>query len=150
MQREKKRGPLVGTRTPDQSMTNARAAWGEAMPEWVAVLAEACDRSSQAEVARRIGYSNSVVSTVLRKTYSGMMAVVEQAVRGALMGETVSCPVAGDIPRDQCLRYQKRAAAFMATSALAVQLYRACRGDCPHSRMKLTASTKEGEPENGL
>lgn len=149
MQREKKRGPLKGSREPDQSMTNARAAWGDDMPDWIAVLAEACDRSSQAEVAKRIGYSSSVVSNVLRKTYAGMMAVPEQAVRGALMGETVCCPVAGDIPRDQCLRYQKKAAAFMATSAIAVQLYRACRGGCPHSRMKLNAVAKEGA-EHGL
>ncbi len=142
MSREKRRGPAKGTYAPQQSLKNAREAWGEEMPDWIMVLGEACDRSSQTAIAERIGYSNSVISAVLRRRYRGTIAVVEQAVRGALMGEHVDCPVTGSIRRDQCLRYQKKAAQFMATSRLAVELYRACRGTCPHSRMNINSEEK--------
>lgn len=97
--------------------------------DWKIVLAEACARSSQAAIARRIGYSAGVISGVLKGTYKGDESRVQQAVEGALMGLTVDCPVIGEIPRNVCLEYQRRP--FAATNPMRVQLARTCP-TCPH------------------
>ena len=103
----------------------AAEAWGDAMPDWVRTLAEACDRRSQAAVARDLGYSAAVVNRVLKAAYAGRYDTVEKAVTGALMAATVQCPVLGDLPSHQCLEIQRRP--FAATNAQRVRLYRACR-----------------------
>lgn len=126
-----KRGPQAGQRPPGSrtSTATARDAWGS-VPAWVQVLAQACDGASQSVVARRIGYSAAVISQVINHSYRGDLARVEAAVRGALMDETVICPVLGDIAHDVCLAHQKRK--FDCTSAMRARLYRACRSGCPH------------------
>ena len=75
----------------------ARAHWNP-VPDWIEVLAANCDAATQRRAAERIGYSAGLVSNVLRGTYSGNLAAVEEAVRGAWMGNTVSCPAMGTIP----------------------------------------------------
>jgi hypothetical protein len=110
----------------------ARAAWGDDIPNWVLVLAEQCDASSQKAAAERIGYSPAVVNTVLKHTYKGDLTAVEQAVRGALLDATVLCPVAGELPAHVCLDYQRQP--FRSTNAQRVKLYRACRSGCPNKR----------------
>lgn len=112
----------------------AATAWGEAIPDWVTVLAEEVDRTTQTATARRLGYSSSVVSQTLARSYAGDLRSVEQAVRGALMGATVACPVLGEIGRDMCLEEQRMPAA--PTSAMRMQLWRACRGGCQHSKQR--------------
>ena len=94
--------------------------------DWIDALRAACDASTQVTVARRIGYSAAVVSQVLKGTYAGDLGRVEGAVRGALMSETVDCPVLGEIRRDACLRNQR--ATFSANGD---PLRRALRGTCP-------------------
>lgn len=111
----------------------AAAAWGDALPAWVHALAEACDRRTQAAVARDLGYSPAVVNRVLRAAYAGRYDTVEQAVTGALMAATVDCPVLGELPSHQCLEIQRRP--FAATNAQRVRLYRACRS-CPNNRTR--------------
>lgn len=130
-----KRGPRPGAGAPQQALVNAQAAWGQDIPEWVVTLAEACDRSSQNAIARRLNYSGSVVSAVINRTYKGGYDTVEQAVRGSLLAETHHCPVLGELAKNDCLEHQKKAGKFQPTSSMRVQLYRACRGTCPHSRM---------------
>ena len=128
-----KPGPKAGTRSkPAANLSTALRAWGggEDSPDWVIVLAEACDGSSQTAIAKRLGYSSTVVSQVISRTYSGDVRRVEQAVRGALMAETVMCPVLDEIKRDVCLAHQKRK--FDATSALGARIYWACRKGCPN------------------
>lgn len=120
---------------------NARTGWGEALPDWVAVLAGECAASSATAVASRIGYSVAVVSAVVRSNYKGDLGAVEARVRGAFMGEIVDCPVLGEIPRDRCMREQGQR--FTATSALRTRLYRACRAGCTHSR--LTREARHGQ-----
>jgi len=102
-------------------------------PEWVAVLREQCKISSQKEVGLMIGYSNAVVNQALKGTYKGDLKRVESAVKGAFMNETVECPVVGDIATHVCLNYQKKK--FTSINPLLVQLYRACRNGCPHSKL---------------
>lgn len=112
----------------------AAAAWGDPTPDWVIVLAEACNAQSQAAIAKRIGYSSSTVSQVLSNKYGmGDIAKFEQVVRGALMAETVACPIVGDMTRDVCLNWQARP--FSTTNSNAVRMYQACRSGCPHSRL---------------
>ena len=89
-----------------KALERARRAWGEP-PDWIAALARESDRGTQREVATRIGYSPAVVNQVLGRSYPGDYASVEAAVRGALMGAVVICPVYGEIGRDACLRNQK-------------------------------------------
>lgn len=92
---------------------------------WLTVLRESCDTSSQAATAKRINYSPTVVNQVLKGTYKGDLNSVQKAVEGALMGLSVECPVIGTLPRDRCcLDYQRRG--FAATNPLRVTLTQAC------------------------
>lgn len=77
-------------------------SWQEAR----AALTAACQHRSQADVGRAMGYSGAVVSLVLRDCYTGNKAKVEAAIRGALMAETVECPILGEIGKVECVRHQ--------------------------------------------
>ena len=123
---------LQSRRVPVDHLGKAEIAWGE-LPDWVIILAEACARSSQSAVAKRIGYSAATVSQILSNGYRGDVSRVEQMVRGALMSETVECPALGDIARNVCLGWQAKP--YAATSSHRVAMYRACRDGCPHSRL---------------
>lgn len=107
-----------------------RESWGNGVPDWVEVLAKACDRSSQNAVAKQLDRSAALVSHVLRARYTGNMAAVEEIVRGALMAETVPCPVLGDIGKQVCAGWRKRARSFSSTNSQTITMYRACHG-CP-------------------
>ncbi|MEX2126934.1 MAG: transcriptional regulator [Xanthobacteraceae bacterium] len=129
-----KRGPRKGAATRTDFVANARSAWGRHLQDWVLVLAEEAARTTATAAAKKIGYSPAVVTHVLANAYPGDMGRVEGKVRGALMGATVGCPVLGDIRLDQCLDEQKKP--FAGTSSIRSKLYHACRGGCPHSRLK--------------
>jgi transcriptional regulator with XRE-family HTH domain len=103
-------------------------------PEWLAALRRACKESPQAAVARRLGVSPATISQVLKGTYRADLSGIEQRVRGALFGETVDCPILGDIKRNVCLDWQDKP--FAATNELRVMLYRACRDGCPYSKLQ--------------
>jgi hypothetical protein len=130
-----RRGPQAGSNSPKQAMATATAAWGNELDEWLIVLATACDRSSQNMVAKKMGYSASVISAVLNKRYQGAYSAVEKTIRGKLMAETLECPILGDLQLDICLAHQKRAVHLNPTSAMRVTLAKACRGGCIHSRL---------------
>lgn len=118
----------------NSAIRTVEMCWPAPAPDWVRVLAERCDATgSQREVAKTVGYSPAVVSHILRNSYTGNLANVEARVRGALLGETVACPVLGEISRDACLDEQKRP--FSTGSGLRVRLHRACRSGCPNSRL---------------
>ncbi|WP_440411091.1 transcriptional regulator [Neorhizobium petrolearium] len=136
------RGPQPG-RTAADPIEKAVAAWGGDLPAWVLELAEACRLSNQSAIAKRLGYSPAVVSSILSNTYKGDVARVEQMVRGALMAETVPCPALGDIPRNICLDWQAKP--YAATSSHRAAMYHACRNNCPFSR--LAGSNLSGEDE---
>jgi hypothetical protein len=136
------RGPQAG-RTAADPVEKATAAWGDKLPAWVLELAEACQKSNQSAVAKQLGYSSTVVSLILSNTYKGDVARVEQMVRGALMAETVGCPILGDLARNTCLEWQAKPHAV--TSSLRAQMYRACRAGCPHSRISGTHTSGEDE-----
>lgn len=129
-----KRGPQQG-QGMGVSLASATAAWGEDMPDWIGLLAELSDQTSQVQVGKEIGYSGSVISSVLKRSYSGDLGAVEKAARGRFMALTVTCPVLGEIAANVCLEHQKRAVRFSHASSHRVQIAKACRGGCPHSRI---------------
>jgi hypothetical protein len=102
--------------------------------DWLEALREACEKTTQTQVAKLIGYVPSVISQVLRGSYRGKTTKIEAAVRGALMGETVACPILGENPRSTCIAEQRKPA--MASSPIRIRLWRACRAGCPNSRLQ--------------
>jgi len=111
------------------ALDRARAAWGDALPDWVEVLAIECDRSSQAQTAKRIGRSGALVSNVLVNSYGAGLQAVEQLVRAALMSATVLCPVIGEMSSSACLEQQKA-----EWSPRRAMIQAACAAGCPNSR----------------
>jgi DNA-binding transcriptional regulator YdaS (Cro superfamily) len=101
------------------------------MSDWIQALRVECERTSQGHAAALIGYSPAVVNQVLKGSYRGDLRRVEDAVRGALLGATVDCPVIGEIPRHRCIDHQRRAGTFAATNPLRVTLSLTCP-DCPN------------------
>lgn len=112
------------------ALERARAAWGDDMPDWILVLATACDATSQAEVAARLGRSKTLVSLTVNGRYTRDLRAVEQTVRGVLMAATVNCPVVGELSTDQCLQHQQARGA--SHNPQRVMFNRACP-HCEHA-----------------
>lgn len=112
-----------------QLMT-AQGAWGAEMPDWIATLAQACIETSQNQVARRLGYSSTVVSLVLRNKYTGDIGNVETAVRGTFENLCVACPVLGEIPVIDCRNWQQKARTYSNENSMRVRMFKACNR-CP-------------------
>ncbi|WP_296639139.1 hypothetical protein [Roseinatronobacter sp.] len=108
----------------------ARAAWGDALPDWVERMALQCAATSQNKVAARIGRSAALVSQVLRNKYPGDLHAVEELFRGHFMAETVRCPELGTLPLHECHDWMAKARHFQSTNTLRVRMYRACKR-CP-------------------
>lgn len=123
------RGPQTGIASTADFMAIAREAWCGDVPPEVIAMAQAAQATTARAVAEKLGYSPAVFSHVLRNNYTGDMARVFEKIRGALMGETVECPVLGDLPRHTCLNNQRRG--FAATSSTRARLYHACP-KCPN------------------
>ena len=121
------------SRPPVDFHANARAGWGETPPDWIVALAEACAETSQNAVAARLSRSASLVSTVLRGSYRGDMAAVEERVRGVLMRSVVDCPEIGTVPAQACQDWRARAREWTGVNAMRVRMFRACRS-CPRNR----------------
>ncbi|MGS4886119.1 transcriptional regulator [Roseibium sp. MB-4] len=114
----------------------AELAWGAGLPDWVRELAALADRDGLRGCEKRIGYSTAAISQAIGNKYRGDIDKVADKVRGALMGETVTCPVQGKIARNVCLDWQGKPRAV--TNPFRTKVYRACRNGCPHSRLKNT------------
>lgn len=133
-----KRGAAAGTSTKPtvSAVASVIEAWagGDAsrVPEWVMILAEACDAQSRGKIAKRLGYSPATLSQVLNGKYMGNLERVAEMVRGALMSATVDCPINGETKLDTCLTDQKRTPPF--ASGWRMQVYKACRNGCPNFR----------------
>ena len=111
-------------------LETARAAWGEALPDWVRVLAEQCKRSSQAAVARDLGRTGAVISQVIRNCYPAGTARIEERVRGVFMAGTVECPAMGPLELHHCQDWREMAATFAHGNPLRTRMFRACLA-CP-------------------
>ncbi len=115
-------------------VSKAEAAWGTGLPDWVRELACLADRRGLNVCAKQIGFSPATLSQTIANRYPGNLPRVEAAVRGALMGETVECPILGDIGRHTCLGWQAKKRAV--TNAIRTQVFQACRSGCPNSHLK--------------
>lgn len=104
-------------------------------PDWLTVLRDACAESSQAAVARKLGVSPAMISQALKGVYRGDIDRLRMLVEGALMRQTVDCPMVGDLPKNRCLEHQARDRRFAFVNPLYSKLYRACRSGCPHSKL---------------
>lgn len=124
---------------PAQSATDrAREAWGDALPAWVLALATACDTTSQSKAAAVIGYSPATISLILRRGYPGDLGRVEQAVRGAWMGDTVACPALHqELPTNECVAWQRRK--YDPSNHQTVRMFMACRS-CPFNQQPEAAA----------
>lgn len=113
-------------------VANAKERWDGAPPEWVVALAHQADQDgNQDRTAKRCGFkSASVVSAVINKRYPGRLDRIETCVRGALMAQTVNCPVLGTIASNDCVEHQGRK--FSAASPQRAQLAQACL-TCPNA-----------------
>ena len=127
----------MSTAFKNQDRTNvekAKDAWGDDCPDWVLVLAEACDSSSQSKVGARLGFrSGAALSAVLANNYKADTTSIEKKVRGELMAATVMCPATGEISLAVCLDNQEHAKGGNRTSAFRARMVMACR-KCPISR----------------
>ncbi|MBC7168709.1 hypothetical protein [Phenylobacterium sp.] len=111
--------------------TKARTAWGEELPDWVLVLAQEADRTSQGKAAAKVGYSPATVSYVLGNRYTGDLGAVSAKVEAALMNGKITCPEMGEMSLAQCLEWRDRAGTFAPTSSLRRVMFEACNA-CPH------------------
>lgn len=111
-------------------LSRARERWGEALPDWIEVLARAADSAvSQSELGTRLGLPASSISAVIGNTYPGKTSAIEARVRGVLLKLRVDCPVMGAIARNVCMDLQKQP--FSGASPARAKLYGACR-KCPN------------------
>ncbi len=76
------------------------------------------------------GYSAGAICALLHGKYQADLSQIEAAIRSNLAAGQCRCPVLGGIERKRCLQVQTRP--FRASSSQAVNLWRACRGGCPH------------------
>lgn len=123
-------------------LERTQAAWGEELPDWIEVLAQACAATSQRKVADLLSRSASLVSTVLSRSYRGDMALFEERVRGVLMSETVDCPALGKTARHVCQDWQVKSRDFSTINSARVQMFRACRR-CPLNRVRYQEADAE-------
>lgn len=119
---------------------------------WLNTLRAEVARTSQARVAQRLGLSEGTVSQVLSGTYKASSQRIERRVRGALMGETVECPVALEMPLHVCQGIQDRPAGRFGNPVHA-RAWLCCKGrgefssagPCPHAASQAGTTTNEQE-----
>jgi len=117
-------------------LEKAHIAWNGRVPDWVEELARLATNEGLNACAKRLNYSGAAISYTINNKYLGDLGKIEETVRGALMGETVMCPVLGEMTRNVCLDWQAKPRAV--TNPIRTKVYRACRNGCSNSRLKNT------------
>ncbi len=100
---------------------------------WLDVLKSSCQERGLTTVGKQLGYSKTTISQVINRKYPGDLERIQKQVEAQLMQNQVECPFLGDIALSICLQHQERK--FSVTNPMRVQMYRACRQQCPHSRL---------------
>ena len=90
------------------NLDRAIAAWGADLPDWVRLLADAADRTSQRGVADQLGKSAGYVSRLINRAYAGSYEEAETQVRAKFGAEQVACPLWGEIPLASCVQLRRR------------------------------------------
>lgn len=125
---------------PETPLEKARRCWNGTQPDWVEGLAKACMQTSQNQVAKQMGYSGSLVSSVLANKYLGDMQRVEEVYRGVFEARTVNCPALGEIGHDTCHKWRRKSVRLNPANAQNVMMFRACQS-CP-----VNQKPEKGEP----
>lgn len=107
----------------------AATAWAPDVPAWIAVLAEACDRTNQRAVAEQLGKSAGYVSRIINRSYAGSYPEAEQLIRATLSAEEIVCPLYGQMPLKTCIRNRRRE---RSANWLHAQFARTCP-TCPNN-----------------
>ncbi len=90
------------------NVDKARRAWGGDLPEWVSILARACDAANQREVGAKLDRSSGYISRIINRTYAGSYEEAEQLVRSRLGAAVVTCPIwNGEIPLTAFIRNRR-------------------------------------------
>lgn len=110
----------------------ARAAWGEALPDWVEALAVECGATSQNRVAARMGRSAGLISQVLHAKYPAGSSAIEERFRSVFQLARVDCPALGTLPAHECQDWRAKARSFATGNPLRVRMFRACTA-CPRN-----------------
>lgn len=89
------------------------------------LLKQAIAESSQADVARRINRSAAAINQILKGSYSGNPDTILELVAAEYGGETVDCPVMGEVSLSQCMEARNRP--FSAANPMRVKLFKTCK-----------------------
>jgi hypothetical protein len=104
-------------------------------PRWLAELERQCRLKTQTKVGKEIGYSSSVVSQVRNRKYEGgNLEAVAARIRSVYLGETVMCPVTGELEKHLCQQFQKEP--YLNTNLIRRRRYKACRSGCINSQIE--------------
>lgn len=101
--------------------------------DWYLALKKEVERTSQSRVGSKCGISTTYVNWLLKGTYEtngGNIENVAEKISGALLEQSVNCPVLDVITTDICA--QHRNSAFSPHNPMRVRLYRACQ-NCPNN-----------------
>jgi len=99
----------------------------------LALLRKVCAEKSQAEVARRTGFSSAVVCGVLKGTYKGDSEGFLKRFEEVFGNSTVACPGLGEsIPLGRCAAYRKRP--WSCVNHEWIRMYQACRNCANNSK----------------
>ena len=112
---------------PRDSSALVAEFWGADVPDWVAVLAAECQRSSQTAVAKRLEVSLTMVNQTLRQKYPGDLRRIEDLVRGHYMAAVMDCPAKGQIAANVCRMWRDRSQHFVPVNHERVLMFRACQ-----------------------
>jgi len=100
-------------------------------PRWLSELRIQCKKKPQTKVAQELSYSPAVINQVLAGKYKGNLERVAETVCSVYLGETVICPVMGELEKHRCRQFQKET--FSATNPIRIRRFRACRTGCINS-----------------
>ena len=103
-------------------------------PRWLIELRKQCQEKTQVKVGKTLAYSSTTINQVLKGKYKGDLDKFAKKVCSVYLGETVICPVMGEIPTHECAKYQQET--FSATNPIRVRRYRACRSGCVNSEIE--------------
>ncbi len=104
-------------------------------PKWLQELKKQCELTNQRRVAEMLGYSQTVINQVLKGIYRGDLSKVEAKIRGAFLGETVGCPILGELEINKCINYQSSQS---TANCLRVSMRKTCP-TCLYNRANLNS-----------
>lgn len=112
-------------------MASNKTPTAKALPEdAMEALKEMKKHASQAEIARRLGKSDSTISNALKGRYIGNVDALAERIRGELLNQKVVCPILGEITSRICQDERKKP--LHTANPVRVQLWRACK-TCPNN-----------------